>query len=45
MSEYIILADVTADLSAEIRQQFGIKDYIKGHIHFSDGRDFNTTLD
>lgn len=45
MSKYIILADVTADLSAEIRRQFGIEDYIQGHIHFSDGRDFNTTMD
>lgn len=46
MSEkYIILADVTADISQEIRDYFQIPDYIKGHIHFSDGRDFRTTLD
>ena len=45
MSKYVILADVTCDLSAEIRRQFNIDDYIKGHIHFSDGRDFNTMLD
>ena len=45
MKKYIILADVTCDLSAPIREQFGVKDYLQGHIHFSDGRDFNTTLD
>lgn len=45
MSKYIILADVTCDLPKEIREEFGIKDYIQGHVHFSDGRDFKTTLD
>lgn len=45
MENYVILADVTCDLSEEIRRQFGVEDYIQGHIHFSDGRDFNTTLD
>ncbi len=45
MKKYIILADVTCDLSAEIRDCFGVEDYIKGHIHFSDDRDFETTLD
>lgn len=45
MEKYIILADVTCDLSPEIREYFQIPDYIKGHVHFSDGRDFETTLD
>ncbi len=45
MNKYVILADVTCDLSQEIREYFGIEDYIRGHIHFSDGRDFQTTLD
>ena len=45
MSNYVILADVTCDLSEEIRRQFAVEDYIRGHIHFSDGRDFPTTLD
>ena len=44
MSKFVILADVTCDLSEAIRKQFGIDDYIQGHIHFSDGRDFKTTL-
>ncbi len=45
MSKYIILADVTCDLSEEIRKEFGVEDYIPGHVHFSDGRDIRTTLD
>ena len=45
MNQYVILADVTCDLPAEIRDRFGVQDYIRGHIHFSDGRDFATTLD
>lgn len=45
MDKYIILADVTCDLSAEIREYFGIEDYVRGHVHFSDDRDFETTLD
>lgn len=45
MNKFLILADAACDLSAEIRKTFGIDDYIQGHIHFSDGRDFKTTLD
>jgi len=45
MKEYVILADVTCELSKEIRDRFGVTDYIQGHVHFSDGRDFKTTLD
>ena len=45
MDKYVILPDVTCDLSQEIRNTFDITDYIPGHIHFSDGRDFATTLD
>ena len=45
MKKFIILADLTCDLSAEIREYFQISDYIEGIIHFSDGRDFDTTLE
>ncbi len=45
MDKYIILTDVTCDLSAEVREYFGVEDYIRGHVHFSDNRDFETTLD
>ena len=45
MEKFIILADVTCDLSEEIRKEFGVEDYIPGHVSFSDGRDLITTLD
>lgn len=45
MKDYIILADVTCDLSLDIREAIGMEDYVKGHIHFDDGRDFLTALD
>lgn len=45
MEKYVILSDVTCDLSPELRERFGVKDYVKGHVHFSDGRDFETELE
>lgn len=45
MNPYIILTDVTCDLSPAIREQFGITDYIHGHVSISDGRELVTTLD
>lgn len=44
MNPFVILADVTCDLCKEVREYFGIEDYIKGHVHFSDGLDFQTEL-
>ena len=45
MEKFIILADVTCDLSEEIRKEFGVEDYIPGHVTINDGRDLITTLD
>lgn len=45
MEKYIILADVTCDLSEPLRKEYGVEDYIPGHVSISDGRDFATTLD
>ena len=45
MKNFIILPDVTCDLSPELRAQFGVEDYVPGHVHFSDGRDFVTHPD
>lgn len=45
MKPYVILADFTCDLSEEIRSSIGMEDYVRGHIHFDDGRDFPATLD
>lgn len=45
MNPYVILPDVTSDMSEEIRTAFGVKDYIHGYVHFHDGREFKTLLD
>ena len=45
MENYVILPDVTCDLSAEIREFFGLTDYVRGHFSVSDGREFQSTLD
>ncbi len=45
MEKYIITSDAICDLSAEIRNHFGITSYSGGYIHISDGRDFRATLD
>ena len=45
MKKFVILPDSSCDVSPELREQFGLKDYVKGHVHFSDGRDFATALD
>ena len=45
MEKYIILGDAACDISPEIREYFGVIDYVPGHIHYSDGRDFATTLE
>lgn len=45
MNPYIILTDVTCDLSPEIREAFGMTDYVHGYVSISDGRDLKTQLD
>ena len=45
MNPYIILTDVTCDLSGEVREYFGITDYVHGYVSISDGRDLQTRLD
>lgn len=44
MKSYVILPDVTCDLSEEIRNYFGLSDYIHGYTHIND-RSVKTTLD
>ena len=48
MEKYVILADVTCDLSKELRDFCGMEDYLKGHVHISSGgeeRELLTELD
>lgn len=45
MKKYIILADMTCDLSEEIRNELGMKDYVSGHVHLSEEKDIPAALD
>ncbi|MFA6755824.1 MAG: DegV family protein [Bacilli bacterium] len=45
MKKYIILPDVTCDLSLELREKFGLQDYIKGHINLPDGSERVSSLE
>ena len=44
MDKFIILPDVTCDLSAEIRDYFKLEDYIRGYVHINN-ESLRTTLD
>lgn len=45
MKKFVILADLTCDLSPELRDFFGVEDYIPGHIHFGEEKEFLTRLE
>lgn len=45
MDKYVILTDVTSDISEDIRKSFGVRDYVHGYVSFSDGRDLKTYMD
>ena len=45
MKKFIIIPDSNCDISPELCKQFGITGYVKGYVHFSDGRDFKVSLD
>ena len=44
MKKFVILPDVTCDLSPEMREYFGLNDYIRTHVHI-DEREIKSTLD
>ena len=44
MKKFVVLPDVTCDLSQEIREHFGLTDYIRGYVHVND-ESIRTTLD
>ncbi len=43
MKDFVILADVTCEVSEEMRAEFGIADYVSGHITVN-GEDYATQL-
>lgn len=44
MNKFVILPDITCDLSEEIRNHFEIEDYIQGYVHIND-KSLRTKLD
>lgn len=48
MDRFVILADITCDLSAEVREFVGMEDYVRGHVTITEdgvSKDYVTTLD
>lgn len=44
MKKYIIIPDVTCDMSEELRSYFGLEDYLEGYVHIND-KSLHTRLD
>lgn len=44
MNKFIIIPDVTCDLSNELREYFGLEEYIMGYVHIN-GKSIKTRLD
>lgn len=44
MDKYIILPDITCDLGEELREYFGVEDYLPGYVQIN-SKSFRTTLD
>lgn len=45
MNDYVIIPDVTCDLPKELRERFGIVDYVRSHLNLPDGTDIPSDLD
>lgn len=45
MNNFAIISDTSCDLWAEMRERFGIADYVKGYIHLPDGSAIQGNLD
>ena len=45
MNKYVVIGDVSCDLSAEERSFFKVDDYITGHMMIDDGRELVTKLE
>ena len=45
MADYVILTDSSTDLTKDLRERFGVDDYLPGNITFPDGHTEDSTLD
>ena len=44
MADYVILTDSSTDLTKDLRERFGIDDYLPGNINFPDGHTEDSSL-
>ena len=42
---FVILPDVSCDLNADICREFGLRDYVRGHVIIDGSRDIPAALD
>ena len=45
MSDFVIIPDTACDLTKDLRERFGITDYIRGVMYFPDGSQHLADLD
>lgn len=45
MADYVLLTDSSTDLTKDLRERFGVDDYLPGNIVFPDGHTEDSTLD
>lgn len=45
MASFAIIPDSSCDLSADLRERFGIRDYLRGPVYFPDGKEVVGDLD
>lgn len=45
MRDYVIIPDSSCDLTADLRERFGIEDYLQSVVYFPDGRAVSADLD
>lgn len=45
MSNFAIISDTSCDLRANLRERFGIDDYVRGYVYLPDGTDVRASLD
>ena len=45
MADYVLLTDSSTDLTKDLRERFGVDDYLPGNITFPDGHTEDSTLD
>ena len=45
MADYVLLTDSSTDLTKDLRERFGVDDYLPGNITWPDGSSHDSTLD